>query len=825
MKKTFAFACLAIFIPFAFAYADQGGFTNSGGTLSGGSSVANPPGTLTIAGGNLTFLFTDGSTAINATFSNSSTVESCSGGGKGGHVTCSFTFTGTFSGTLTVNGATQAINGSTHQVYRTDGIVITGSTGYNSAYTPFYFSNTGQILRSDDLNGTNLISYGTQGSDVGQFYGAYGIAVDSAGRIYVADTYNARIVRIDDMNGTNWTSFGTYGSDIGQFTNPGGISIDAAGRIYVMDTGNNRLVRMDDLNGTNWTTFSGIGSGVGQFAQYVAPVAFDASRRIYVADTGNKRIVRMDDMNGTNWTTLTQSPVIYIYIYSFGSPIGVAVDAAGRIYVADAYQSSVVRVDDMTGANWTSIGLGSGATPHSIAVDSSGMVLVGGGGAQIVDNMAGVLTSSSQLTQYYGPYYVFGATPVPLPTPRPSAISFSPPTLTFSQNIGTTSATQTMTITNFGGSPLNGLNLSASGGFSETNNCPAVLPAGSNCTVSVTFTPPSVGSVTGALNVSDDSGNLGSAQVVTLNGTGTTPAAAVTPTTLSFSSQVAGTTSTARNITLQSTGTGPLQGASITVTAPFSQTNNCTGSIAPAASCTIQVTFAPTVVGSASGTATITDNAGTQTVSLIGSGSAPVSLSSTRLSFGTLAVGSTSSARTVTVTNRLNVALSFTSITASGPFAVASNTCGASVAAGASCAVGVTFTPTALGSAAGVLTFTDTAITSPQTVSLTGTGSAPVTLSTSSLSFNTVAVGNTSTARTVTFTNQQNVALNFSSITASGPFAVASNTCGASVSAGASCTVGVTFSPITTGSITGTLTFTDDAATSPQVVSLSGTGQ
>src|SRR5438094_275868 len=577
MKKSFTFACLAVFIPFASAYADQGGFTNSGGSLSAGSSVASPPGTLTIAGGTLTFQSTDGTTAMAATFSESSTVKRCSGGGRGRPVTCSSTFTGSFSGTLTVNGAVQAINGSTSQVYGTNGVVVTGTTGYNSAYTPFYFSNTDQILRSDDLTGTNLISYGNEGTHVGQSYAAYGIAVDSAGRIYVADTYNARIFRIDDLNGTNWTSHGTEASDVGQFNHPSGISIDPAGKIYVMDTGNNQLVRMDDMNGTNWTTLSGIGSGDGQFAQYVAPVALDASGRIYVADTGNRRIVRMDDMNGTNWTTLTQSPVIYIYIYSFGSPIGVAVDAAGRIYVADAYQPSVVRVDDMTGANWTSIGLGSGANPHGIAVDSSGMVLVGGGGAQIVDNMAGVLTSSSQLTQYYGPYYVFGATPVPLPTPRPSAISFSPPTLTFSQNIGTTSATQTISITNFGGSPLNGLNLSASGGFSETNNCPAVLPAGSNCTVSVTFTPPSVGSVTGALNVSDDSGNLGSAQVVTLNGTGTTPAAAVTPTTLSFSSQVAGTTSTARNITLQSTGTGPLQGASITVTAPFSQTNNCTG--------------------------------------------------------------------------------------------------------------------------------------------------------------------------------------------------------------------------------------------------------
>src|SRR6267142_1195907 len=451
MRKTIAFAFTAVLI--SSAYADQGGFTNSGGSLSGGTAVANPPGTLQIAGGTLTFTSGDGSLAIAATFTTSSTTVSCSGGGRGRPVTCWYTFSGTFSGTLTANAATQAINGTTRQVYAKSGAVAGGSTGYNSAFTPFYFSNTGQILRSDDLDGANLISYGTQGSDVGQFYGAYGIALDSTGRIYVADTYNARVVRIDDMAGTNWTTFGTYGSDVGQFNNLSAISIDPAGRIYVMDTGNNRLVRMDDLNGANRIEMSGIGSGVAQFAQYSAPVAFDASGRIYVADTGNRRIVRMDDMNGTNWTALTQSPVIGMYIYSFGSP---------------------VRVDDMTGANWTSIRLGSGATPHSIAVDASGMVLVGGGGAQIVDNMAGVLTSSSDLTAGYGPYYVFGATPVPLPTPRPSAISFSPPTLAFSQNIGTTSATQAMTITNFGGSPLNGLNLSASGGFSETNNCPAV---------------------------------------------------------------------------------------------------------------------------------------------------------------------------------------------------------------------------------------------------------------------------------------------------------------------------------------------------------------
>jgi hypothetical protein len=76
----------------------------------------------------------------------------------------------------------------------------------------------------------------------------------------------------------------------------------------------------------------------------------------------------------------------------------------------------------------------------------------------------------------------------------------------------------------------------------------------------------------------------------------------------------------------------------------------------------------------------------------------------------------------------------------------------------------------------------------------------------------------------VTLTNRRNVALNFTGIAASVGFAVASDTCGAGVGAGASCTVGVTFSPTTTGWSAGTLTFSDDAPNNPQTVSLSGTG-
>jgi sugar lactone lactonase YvrE len=642
MNKTLVLALLAFLTPVA--YADQGGFSNSGGStaVSSGviinSIVATPSGTLTIncpttapgrcAGGSFSYVSNDGTMTVSASFTSATFAESCAGGGRGGHVTCAYSFTGYISGTWSLNGAAQAISGVTQQGFGTGGAAAQGTTAYNSAYTPFYFSNGGQILRSDDLNGTNLISYGTQGSDVGQFYGANSIALDSTGRIYIADTYNGRVVRIDDMNGTNWTSFGTWGSAVGQFMNLSGISIDSAGRIYVMDTGNNRLVRMDDMNGTNWTTMSGIGSGVGQFAQYVAPVAFDASGRIYVADAGNRRLVRMDDMNGTNWTTLTQSPVINTYIYSLQSPIGVAVDAASRIYIADAeyYQPALVRVDDMTGANWTSIYLGANSTPNSIAIDSSGMVLLGGGGARIVDNMAGVLTSSSALTQAYGPSYVFGATLVPVPSPRASAISFSPATLTFAnQDIGTTSNSQPVTITNFGGSPLNFSGILASGQFVGPSNCPGSLVAGASCAASVSFAPTVAGPATGLLTLNDDSGNLGASQAVTLAGTGLLPRhLSLSPATVNFCCYTIGDNSS-QPVTVTNTSGDSVAIAGIAMSGDPSlvQTNTTCGSILSAgATCTVTVTFNPTAYGTFASTLIVTESSGAQeTVSVSGTAS------------------------------------------------------------------------------------------------------------------------------------------------------------------------------------------------------------
>jgi hypothetical protein len=107
------------------------------------------------------------------------------------------------------------------------------------------------------------------------------------------------------------------------------------------------------------------------------------------------------------------------------------------------------------------------------------------------------------------------------------------------------------------------------------------------------------------------------------------------------------------------------------------------------------------------------------------SGSSPtLSASPSSLAFGSQNVGTTSGARSVTVSNTGNAAASISSLAASGEYAQ-TNTCGSSIAAGASCTVNVTFTPTAAGTRTGAVTITSNAANSPSTIALTGTGATP----------------------------------------------------------------------------------------------------
>jgi hypothetical protein len=202
------------------------------------------------------------------------------------------------------------------------------------------------------------------------------------------------------------------------------------------------------------------------------------------------------------------------------------------------------------------------------------------------------------------------------------------------------------------------------------------------------------------------------------------------PGSLNFANQTLGTTSAPQTVTLTNTGKEALDISSIAITGPngseFSQTNTCGTSIPAGQGCTISVTFTPTASGNASASLNVSDSgAGSpQTVPLSGSArlGPVVSLSPSSISFPTQYVGTSGLPQTVTLTNTGAATLAITAVsTTAADFGVLSN-CGNSVAAGASCSIGVFFDPTAAGNRTGALTITDNASGSPQSVSLAGVG-------------------------------------------------------------------------------------------------------
>jgi hypothetical protein len=241
---------------------------------------------------------------------------------------------------------------------------------------------------------------------------------------------------------------------------------------------------------------------------------------------------------------------------------------------------------------------------------------------------------------------------------------------------------------------------------------------------SVFFTPSSVGSRSAALALSDNAPSK--LQKIPLTGVGVLPAVTFTPANLTFPTQIIFTTSKAKTVTLTNSGLGVLSISKITVTGPFSQTNNCGSTVNPAVSCTINVTFKPTTRGVFANAITITDNApaSPQNLSLTGTGTA-VQLTPAGISFGTQPVGTTSLAKTITLSNKGNATVSISNIAITGLDAgdfSQTNTCGTSVASGASCFVRVKFKPTATGKRTAAVSVTDNGGGSPQKVGLAGTG-------------------------------------------------------------------------------------------------------
>jgi uncharacterized protein (TIGR03118 family) len=265
-----------------------------------------------------------------------------------------------------------------------------------------------------------------------------------------------------------------------------------------------------------------------------------------------------------------------------------------------------------------------------------------------------------------------------------ASISPGPITLTFQpQLVATASANQTITVENTGSAALvlsaapaiTGTNATdfAIGTASTCANALSIAPGGS-CTVLVAFTPGAVGTRGAILTFADNAAGGTQSVVITGPGTAGAPATTITAaaTPLAFTGQLIGSTSTAQAVTIKNTGNAPLVfgAGAVAVSNDFGETDNCSGqSIAVNATCTVNVTFAPssTVNNPRSGSLTITDNAANspQTLALTGVGwdfsvSAPSTTSVTRGTNGTATVtvgasggftGSVAMACTATITN------------------------------------------------------------------------------------------------------------------------------------------------------------------------------
>jgi sugar lactone lactonase YvrE len=598
-----------------------------------------------------------------------------------------------------------------------------------------------------------------------------GVAVDGNGVVYLSDAINQRVLKEAPAAG------GTYTETViaSGLRGPAGIAVDGAGNLYVTDyphpiTEYRKAIALkftpNASNGYTQTTLAtGLNTPTG--------VTVDATGNVYISDIlGNGSsggvIVRLAPLPGGRYlqAKIAEPP-------SFG---GIAVDGAGTVYTADG-NGLTAAVPTSTGQYTTSVFASGNVSPNgSIAVDGAGDVYVSGTGSganlQISrvkadgnGNYAISISAGSGIITVDGGGSVYGIGAVFTPARTVSGVykadQETPPTITFSSvAVGSTYGIPTVVqLANIGTStlhfavPANGTNPAISANFLNkqqgySDGCSLLSPGstafslapGAECRDFVDFAPTASGPITGKLITVDDNRNVaGSTQKILLNGTGaggsgtTAPQAVLSPTTGSFGSVTVGSSSSAITFTLSNAGNAPLPITSVGVTGTnatsFTMTGiTCGTSLAAGASCTVAVTFNPSASGNAVATLSVNDSLGTQSAVLSGAGTtvaAPqAGLTPATAAFGSVNTGGTSSPQVFTVTNGGNASLTITSISLGGgnasSFTIGTKTCGPTLAAGASCTIQVSFSPSVAGSASASLSVVDSVGT--QSSALTGTG-------------------------------------------------------------------------------------------------------
>jgi sugar lactone lactonase YvrE len=590
------------------------GFSGDGGAAVS-AALSDPVGVFVDGNGNL-FIADDGNNRIREVTSDNQIINPFAGGGSGGDGGPPLNSNFSYAYDLALDAANNQfiIDFGTSRIREVTGGVITTVAGSGTAA----YSGDGGAPTSATLDYPR------------------GVALGAGGKIFIADSATSvvRLVQGGVITTYAGVGFSTCSPSTGvcgdggpansaSLNTPNGVAVDSNGNLFIADTGDNRIRRVDTA--FNISTVAGTGvacaappacgdGGQATLAQLNSPtgIAVDAADDLFIADSGDNLIRRVDGKTQVITTVAFDGQATFsgdgglATLASMSAPNKVAVDPAGNLYIGGGLDNVVRRVDFATQTIATVAGnakqplpsgfSGDGGPATSATLSNRGLAINATGGLYIADNNRIRFVQLS-----------------PVSVPAPANLDFG------NQTVGVGSKPLPVTLTNSGSDDLLISSIVDANGFSQTNNCPiapAPLAPLQFCTINITFTPLGPGTENDTLIITDNA--AGSPQTVPLTGVGQPAAsfATLAPANLNFNTpQLLGTTSTAQPVKLSNTGTGPLTITSIGFTganaSEFGQTNNCGSSLAVNASCTVSVTFSPTVAGTAAAAAslTVTDNA------------------------------------------------------------------------------------------------------------------------------------------------------------------------------------------------------------------------
>lgn len=713
-----------------------------------------------------------------------------------------------------------------------------------------------------------------------RLYQPSGVAVDQWGHILIADTVNQRIRRVDAATGIISTIAGNGtqgpGGDGGPATEaslhaPHAVAVHASGHLYIADTLNRRIrtvplpneppeavagpdqaiacalpsgatVLLDGSASTDRDIPRGDSIASYEWLDAGVPVASGPLPAVSLAPGVRVLSLRVTDAYGASdedavvVTVVADSEAPAITVAA--NPVVVTTpDPAEGVPVDVLVAAGLVATDGCVGAPGLTL---SGVPADTLYFVGDTVVIVvagddagnsttvpvvvrvlaadadGDGVPDALDNCPHLANPDQADTDADGAGDACDADDAPVAALTPANLAFG------SVAVGSTSAPKTAKLKNAGAGPLTVTSYGASGDYLAASGCiPGTLAPGATCAIEARFAPTAIGSRPGTLTLVDDA--AGSPRTVDLGGTGAVMA--VSPRSLAFGTVPVATTSE-KTLTLVNSTLGPLAVTSILVTAggaDYTQASACLALLGPGETCPVTVAFRPTAVGSRPGKLTIAHDGSTLTVNLGGGGSLNLDVTPGSLRFPKQPIGTTSTPKTVTLANPNGVSIGLSGFSSGPDFPIQGEDCGPSLAAGASCRVTVVFAPAAAGSWTATLSIADDATGHPHQVGLSGTGTIPLQVSEGSLGFGAIVAGTTSAAKSVTLTNANPEPITLGPLSATGDYARA-NGCPPVLDPGTACTVSVSFTPVARGSRPGALEILSDATTSPQTVTLNGTG-